>query len=275
MTTLLHISDPHFGTERPEVLAALLDWVQQHPPDLVIISGDFTQRARPAQFRAAAAFLRQLPECPKVMLPGNHDIPLFNLMLRFTWPFRNYSHYISPDLSPEYINDDVAVLCVNSARGFYHKDGAISERQVQETAQRLEALPGHLRKIVVTHHPFDVELAKDEENVIRNGEKALRRWARAGLDLVLGGHIHFPFMAPLRRRYPDLDRDTWILQAGTATSRRVRNGKPNSFNRIHCAGTDAGLDVERWDFSREDAGFVLAHEHRLWPEAGVVKKVRK
>lgn len=91
MTTLLQISDAHFGTEQPPVVQALLQLARGQAPDLVVMSGDITQRARRSQFKAARAFVDQLKPAALLTIPGNHDIPLFNLTLRAFAPYSNYS----------------------------------------------------------------------------------------------------------------------------------------------------------------------------------------
>ena len=261
---VVQLSDTHFGTEKPDVVEALVAWMQAHRPDLVIFSGDITQRARRAQFQAARTFIDRIPKQDLLTVPGNHDLPVFDLMRRWLSPYGYYRQYFGEDLEPSFENERVLILCLNSTRPGRRKDGEISPEQRDRVEQRLRATPEHKLKILVAHHPFDVILTSDKENLIHNGADAIQHWARAGLDLVLGGHIHFPFTASLRGRYPDLARDVWCVQAGTTTSRRVRHSKPNSFNRLEIGPDQDSVTVERWDYDEEDREFQRVACFKPW-----------
>src|SRR5690606_31580206 len=144
MSRLLHLSDLHFGTEDPEVAAALLQLAREQQPDLCLLSGDITQRARRAQFAAARAFVQQLP-APVLAVPGNHDLPLFNLPLRLLNPYGNYRRAFGPSLEPQLERDDLLLIGVNSTRPARHKDGEVSAAQIERVAARLrQARPGQL-----------------------------------------------------------------------------------------------------------------------------------
>lgn len=256
MSVVLQISDPHFGTERPMALAALERLAAELKPDLVLVTGDITQRARPAQFAAARAFLDKLRAPARLIIPGNHDIPLFALFNRMLDPYGRYARAFGRTLEGEFETDDLLVIGLNTTRRYRHKHGEVSPEQIERVAHRLaSARPGQLRLIAV-HQPVAVPSATDVNNLLRGRERAVRRWAEAGADAVVGGHIHLPYVLPLRERWPDLPRPMWAVQAGTALSTRVRGGIPNSVNVIR-AGADAGSGhagiVERWDVD-ETAG---------------------
>jgi 3',5'-cyclic AMP phosphodiesterase CpdA len=134
---ILHISDPHFGTEQEHVATALRDFVLRQSPCVVILSGDITQRARKAQFCAAASFVEQLSAARVLAIPGNHDIPLLNLFARFFQPYANYQHAFGSDLEPEYESERLLVLCLKTTRRFRHKDGEVSDTQIERVAARL------------------------------------------------------------------------------------------------------------------------------------------
>ncbi len=245
MTTILHISDTHFGTERDGAVDALVRLSHDLSPHLVILSGDITQRARRRQFAAARAFVDRL-HAPLLAVPGNHDIPLINLFARFLWPFAGYKRCFGDDLEPVFETPELLVIGVNTARPERHKDGEVDPNQIARVAQHLaQASAGQLR-VVVTHQPAQITLPEDEENLLIGHADAVREWSRAGLDLILGGHIHVPFVRPLRECHPGLERDAWIIQAGTAVSARVRAGADNSVNVIHRSAPTQCL-VERWD----------------------------
>lgn len=253
MSLLLQVSDPHFGTERPEVVEALVALAQAHRPDVLVLSGDITQRARRAQFMAAARFCDRLGIAVRLVLPGNHDIPLFDIATRLLNPYRLYREYFGDDFAPVVDRPGLLVLGVNTTRALRHKDGEVSADQIAGVAARLRAAtPGQLR-VVVTHQPVDVPTPHEEHNLLRGRGDAVPAWVAAGADVIVGGHIHLPFVRPLAIRYPALARRAWCVQAGTSVSSRVRDGIPNSVNFIG-SGDRGQAYAERWDF-RAGAGF--------------------
>lgn len=269
MTVLLQVSDPHFGTERPRVVAALERFSQALRPDLLLLSGDITQRARPAQFAAARAFVDRLDVPAWLAIPGNHDIPLYNLGARLLRPYGHFNDAFGPALEGEYESDSLLLLALNTTRWWRHMHGEVSAAQVERVAQRLaRARPGQCR-VVAVHQPVAVTRPQDQVNLLRGHEHAVRRWAEAGLDVVMGGHIHLPFIVPLRERWPELPRPMWAVQAGTALSTRVRAGMENSVNVLRL-GAAAGEGAhpgdpdrprcvaERWDHDPRRGEFVLA-----------------
>ncbi|MFT4192143.1 MAG: metallophosphoesterase [Comamonas sp.] len=261
---ILHLSDPHFGTERADVMAALEAFVARARPTLMVLSGDLTQRAQASQYRAARRFIDRLQQrcgAPWVAIAGNHDIPLFNLAARLAWPLRQYRASICADLEPEYADSCALVLCVNTVRRWRHKDGAVSRAQIERVAQRLQrAAPGQLR-VVVTHQPVHVIEPRERENLLIGHAEAVRRWAQAGADLILGGHIHSAYVRPLGASPAGVLPQSWAVQAGTAVSSRVRREQPNSVNLIcyRPAGPraadgrmlPAALAVQQWDYRRD------------------------
>jgi 3',5'-cyclic AMP phosphodiesterase CpdA len=251
MSLLLQVSDTHFGTEQPWVVEALLAMVREQPPDVVVLSGDITQRARRSQFRAARTFVDRLAAPATLVLPGNHDIPLFNVFARIFYPYGNHQRAFGPDLEPTFESADLLVTTVNTTRPSRHKHGEVSLAQIQRVANRLRRATGQQLRIVVTHQPVHVTRTKEEKNLLRGHGEAVREWARAGADLVLGGHIHLPYVRPLRERFHDLPRGVWIVNAGTAVSTRVRYDAGNSINLIRYAGADKlrQCAVERWDYN--------------------------
>lgn len=262
---LLHISDTHFGTEQPEVVDALLRLTDTHRPELVVLSGDVTQRARRAQFRAAREFVDRLNTPRTLVIPGNHDIPLFNLAARLFWPYANYLREFA-SVSDVHDSTRLRVIALNTTRASRHKNGVLSHEQVEQVvAQLRQARPGQLR-VVVTHQPIAVERAEDEHDRLRGPlREALQRWAEAGADLVLGGHIHLPYVMPLFNTTTRLKRRMWAVQAGTAVSKRVREGIPNSVNLIRWGGVlPLGLClIERWDYLAEARAFARARATAL------------
>jgi 3',5'-cyclic AMP phosphodiesterase CpdA len=253
MSVLLQISDLHFGTEQPEVMDALVALARRQGPDVVVLSGDITQRARRAQFQAARAFVDRLG-APVLAIPGNHDIPLFNLWARLHHPYAQHMAAFGTELEPLHDNPDLRVVCVNTTRPRRHKHGEVSERQIERVARALEGATAGQLRVVVVHQPVAVTRPEDVPNLLRGHEAALKRWAAAGADIVMGGHIHLPFVKPLQ----GLARPLWAVQAGTAVSSRVRNGMPHSVNLLRwgTAFTTGECAIEQWDFSATDQAFV-------------------
>ncbi|WP_374357628.1 metallophosphoesterase, partial [Chitinimonas sp.] len=255
MSTLLHLSDTHFGTERPEVVEALVALAGQIKPELVVLAGDITQRARPAQFAAAKALVERLA-APVLAIPGNHDIGLFDLWARLVCPYARYSRAFGAELEPVHASPELLVIGVNTTRAWRHKHGEVSAAQVERVAGLLAAATAQQSRVVVVHQPAVVTAKADQADRLRGSDAALPIWAAAGADLVLGGHIHLPYVLAL----PGLPRSMWVVQAGTATSARTRAGVPNSVNivRWEPAGSAQRCCIEQWDFSRQEQRFALA-----------------
>jgi len=255
MSVVLQVSDTHFGTEQPPVVEALVALARQQRPDLLLLSGDITQRARPAQFRAARAFMDRLG-APLLAVPGNHDIPLFDLWTRLRRPYARHLAAFGAELEPVHCSSDLMVLCVNTTRAWRHIQGEVSALQIERVARRLEGAAAEQLRVVVVHQPVAVTRAEDVVNRLRGHAAALQRWAAAGADLVMGGHIHLPYVLAL----PGLARPLWVVQAGTAVSARVREGLPNSVNLLrwgaHCA--PGCCLVEQWDYAAAQRAFVRA-----------------
>ena len=213
MRTLAHLSDLHFDRVDQGVLEALRRRVKALAPDVVVISGDLTQRARAHQFRAARAFLDSLPK-PQVVVPGNHDVPLYNVLARFLAPLAGYRRVIAGDVEPGFVDDEIAVLGINTARSFVFKGGRVSGSQLARVCEALGRLQGGRTRIVVSHHP----------------SAALEKLADCGVDVFVSGHHHATRTA--HRRIGRMS--VLIVEAGTATSQRTRE-EPNAFNLLRIA----------------------------------------
>lgn len=234
MRTLAHLSDLHFGRVDARVLEPLRMALRAIGPDLVVVSGDLTQRARSSQFREARAFLDSLPFA-RLVIPGNHDIPLYNVARRILAPLRGYRRIVDGDLAPVYVDAEIVVAGVNTARSLAFKGGRIGASQLARLRALLGAEPASKTKIVVTHHPFDGELAK------------------CGADLLLSGHLHEAEVALSAG-----GAATLVVQAGTATSSRTRES-PNSFNVLRIEPGRIGVETLRWN----GGGFEI-HEARAF-----------
>jgi len=253
MRTLVHISDLHFGRVDNALLAPLRELIGDLRPDVVVASGDLTQRARSAQFRQARHYLDTLPN-PQIVVPGNHDIPLYNVAARFFQPLVKYRRYITRDLAPEFVDDEIAVLGLNTARSLTFKDGRVNRRQVEYLRQRFSRLPRSVTRVVVTHHPFDLPPHKDNDDIVDRAPMAMEVFAHCGVDLLLAGHLHTSHTHNTSDRYEIDGYAALVVQAGTATSTRSR-GETNSFNVLRVQHDE--IQVERYGWI-EGTGFTLA-----------------
>ncbi|KQW50809.1 MULTISPECIES: metallophosphoesterase [unclassified Roseateles] len=260
MTVVLQVSDTHFGTERPVAVVALQQLSAELRPDLLLVTGDITQRARPAQFARAKAVFDQLGVPAQLIIPGNHDIPLYNVFARAFHPYGRFAEVFGEALEGEYERDDLLVIAINTTRRYRHKHGEVSQEQIDRVAERLSrARPGQLR-LVAVHQPVAVTTESDINNLLRGHERAVRRWAVAGVDAIIGGHIHLPYVLPLKQTWPDLPRAVSAIQAGTAVSHRLRGGISNSVNVIR---TGPKPVVERWDLDEVAGRFKLVQSTPL------------
>lgn len=257
MPRLIHLSDLHFGAHDPRLVEGVERKVKEAAPDLVVISGDFTQRARTEQFQDACRFLERLRDAGHEVLavPGNHDVPLYDVFRRFLSPLTRYMRYIDDTLCPLQEIPGATVLGINTARSLTFKDGRISEEQMTFIRQTFDRTDPQATRILVTHHPlFALQVGEGMTPAVGRSELALDAIGDAGVDMLLAGHNHHASIHNARelvtRAGPSL-----VIQAGTATSTRVRE-QQQSFNRIDIDGPRVIVTVESWngsDFVAKDA----------------------
>ncbi len=245
MKTIAHISDLHFGRDIPHVAEALAaDLTAQHPT-LVVASGDLTQRARGREFRAAHDYLARLPH-PQLVVPGNHDVPLYDVARRFLAPLTRYCRFIDGELDPTFCDDQLLVVGLNTARSFTWKNGRISVEQIAALEGRLSA--GGLRvKVVVTHHPFLPPPGDAGIDLVGRAAHAMEVLDACNVDLLLAGHLHRGYAGDIRTHYPAARRAMIAVQAGTAISSRTREGEPNAYNVIHVERRMITIEVRAWN----------------------------
>jgi 3',5'-cyclic AMP phosphodiesterase CpdA len=251
MVRLIHLSDLHFGAHDPELVAAVEQKVNAAGPDLVVISGDLTQRARTEQFQEACQFLERLRDAGHDVLavPGNHDVPLYDVLRRFLSPLTRYMRYIDDTLCPLQELPGATILGINTARSLTFKDGRISEEQMAFIRETFERTDPNATRILVTHHPlFALPVGEGLASAVGRSELALDAVGDAGVDMLLAGHHHEASIHSARdlvtRAGPAL-----VVQAGTATSTRLRE-EQQSFNRIDIDGGTVAVTVELWDGSQ-------------------------
>lgn len=264
MRTVAHVSDLHFGTEDPDVADALLgelDGTSAAQPAVVAVSGDLTQRATAEQFIRARAFLDALPG-PYIVVPGNHDIPMYDVVARFFRPLKRYRRYVTDDLLPTHLDDEIAVVGANTAHGLTIKDGKLSHGQLTAICERMSPHPTRW-KLLVTHHPFVVPASR-EGDLIADAARALHRLEGCGIDVILAGHSHVTHMTDPAFR--TADRKVICVSAGTSISTRTR-GEPNGYNRLVFDGDQLTVTHRVWNGVRFTDGAVKAYRRGPGSEA--------
>lgn len=262
------MSDLHFGAHDNELVAAVEQSIDALKPDLVVISGDFTQRARTDQFKEACEFLERLKAAGHEVLgvPGNHDIPLYDVLRRFLSPLTRYRRYIDDSLCPFHELAGIAVLGINTARSLTFKDGRINKDQVAFIRESFARTRPDTVRILVTHHPLFALPVGDGPALgdpVGRQKLALDAIADAGVDLLLAGHNHRA-STHHARDFATGAGTALVIQAATATSTRLRE-EEQSFNVLDVAPGEAGVTVHAWNgiaFSPRDAErFAREGEH--------------
>lgn len=244
----MHLSDLHFGRDDPLLVEAAVEDVRRLEPHVVAVSGDLTQRARASEYAAARDFLRRLPR-PQVVVPGNHDIALFDPLRRFLWPLRRWKRFVTPDLAPVHQDGEIAVAGISTARSFTWKNGRVSHEQMELLRDRLCGMDEEVFKVLVTHHPFLPPLHRERAAVVGRAEETLRVLRECGLDMILSGHYHMSAASSTHRLYRVLEHSVLVVQAGTATSVRTR-AERNSYNVVTVEGQVVDVAVRLWDGER-------------------------
>lgn len=245
MRRLIHISDLHFGTEDPRVADGLLADIAGQHAHLVAVSGDLTQRARGRQFAAARDYLASIP-LPQVIVPGNHDIPLYNVAARFLKPLYGYRRHFSHNLFPAFADAELAVAGVNTARSNTWKDGRVSPDQIERLRTFFASRDPAGLKILVAHHPF-IPPARDPAAALVGGAAAaLKMLEEVGCGLILAGHLHHAYVGDATVYHVELKRSILVVQAGTAISRRRRD-EANAYNVLTVNGPRLTIEVRAWN----------------------------
>ena len=263
MRSILHITDVHFGRgHQPDRAAAVRQLARRREPDLVVFSGDLTKRAKPRQFRAARRFVDDLG-APALVVPGNHDVPLFRFWERVFSPYGAYRRHFHPELEPVWKDDELLVVGVNTAHGWTFTGGRVTRRRIREVEGLLRAEGGERFAIVVLHHPMIPVPGYDSDKVFRNARHAARALSRGGADLVLSGHVHLSHLGFSESIDPETESSVPILFSGTASCSRGR-GEELAGNSCHWLEIDRGeVAIERLVWESGDEGFVPAEKISL------------
>lgn len=252
--TVAHISDLHFGRiADPGIVEALVDEINERSIELVALSGDLTQRARPSEYEAAQDLLTTV-DASTLVVAGNHDVyPWWRPVRRLWTPLERYKRYITDDLAPTFETDTVAVLGLTSAFGASIKGGRVTTSDRAAMTGYFSGVDDARFKVLVVHHQLHPTAIGpiSPHPVARHAQKTLDAAADVGVDLVLSGHLHIPAIESLSI-IPGEHRIV-IASAGTATSNRYRQptGPVNFYNVV---------TVEPDAFSVEERRYVPAEE---------------
>jgi len=262
--TLLHISDVHFGPpHRPRVSDGVVELAATRRPDLVILSGDLTQRARPEQFAEARRFVDRIP-VPTLVVPGNHDVPLYRFWERIFSPFGAYRRHFAEELEPIHRDDSLLVVGINTAYNWTIKEGRITLARLREVAELFDAASESLFKVVVAHHHLIPPPNFGTQTVLSNAWEAMEVFSLAGVDLILSGHLHQSYIGNSEEFYTRGRPPVVVVHSGTTTSSRGRafERERNSCNWIQF--DDASVVVSRLMW-HDDAGRFAEHSRHWYP----------
>lgn len=248
MKKILHLSDLHFGTEIPHIFEALIPDCQRLNPDIIIISGDLTQRAKHDQYDAAKQFIDNFEGKVILCVPGNHDISFYNLFERFLYPFAKYQKWIAPDVYHHYSDDELSILGINSVTAFKPLGGYVTERQLELVGDYFKTQASNVVRIIVMHHNL---ISSERHRIINDADKILARFADAGVNLVLSGHTHFPCIEKVQKQF--IKHNLYVMTAGTAISTRTK--APNSYNVLEINKNEFTFLVREFDGNRFSDGF--------------------
>ena len=269
MRTIVHLSDLHYGRLDQRLIAPLLTTIDAVAPDLIAISGDLTQRARESQFAEARRFLESL-RFPQLVVPGNHDVPLYDVVRRVFRPFARYQRMIARDLEPVHADHEIVAIGLNSARSLSFGRGRLNGAQIRRAVEHLRRVPSPLIKIIVTHHPFDLPDDYASEHLVGRAKMAMGHLAAVGADLFLAGHLHVSHIGQTAERYKISGHSALVVQAGTLSTRQ--RGEVNAFNVLRIERPHITVARYTWDHDRHtftaSSTRTFRHAARGWIEDG-------
>jgi 3',5'-cyclic AMP phosphodiesterase CpdA len=243
VTELAHVSDLHFGTELPQLERELRAVLSRKPPTLLVISGDLTQRARVGQFRAARRSLDQMPQ-PRLVIPGNHDQPLWNVFRRALSPLGRYHRFITRDMAPVHETPDAIVLGLDTTCRWVWKCGCVRQEHLETLRRTITNPDDHRVRVIVTHHPFlPAPGAPSFASMYGRVGDALGLLRAHGPAVLLAGHLHLGDTGGI---HATESGSLLAIQAGTAISHRVR-AQTNTFNWISIDHESLTVVVRHWN----------------------------
>lgn len=272
MITILHVSDLHFGPPYvPAVGEAVRTAAHALGPDVIVASGDFTQRAKEEQFIQARAYLDTLPDVPVIVVPGNHDVPLYRVFERVFSPYRHYRAHISDRLDYVVRIDGAVFVALNSTSPLRAiTNGRIGRDQLEFARSAFADAPVGALRVVVAHHHFAPAPDYEGGQVMPRAKRAIDVFTDLEVDMILGGHLHRGYIGNSLDLYPGPDRvhGITIVQSGTSTSRRgrVREREKNSFNVIRV--TEDVLRITHYMYFDDAEGFASVSRH-IFPRSPI------
>src|SRR3954452_2322650 len=255
MRSVVHISDLHFGYNDPLLAKKLCETVNEIRPDVLVISGDLVEHATVEEFQLAREYLSQLPK-PQIVVPGNHDLPFYNLWRRWTEGLKLYRQIITGNPEPMFVDDELAIIGADSAHLFPVKGGRITAGQLDALVDRFSKFAPTLIRILVTHHPFDLPEPSNPHLLIGHSRRAVTRLAPV-VDILLAGHVHLSSSGSTSTRYKLEGAAMVFVQAGTAISDRNK-GEANSFNMLQVGHTEGGekqARISRYSWHKDQGRF--------------------
>jgi 3',5'-cyclic AMP phosphodiesterase CpdA len=267
MLNLVHISDLHFGKPYlAHVGAALHDAIHRLSPKALVVGGDLTQRAKRREFKAARAFLDRCPHIPRVVVPGNHDVPLYRVWERLCQPYGLYRRYIQEELDTVLRLEDAVIVGLDSTNPHGAiKNGRLSRAQLAWCAEVLASAPPEIYRIVALHHHLAPAPDYDHTSIMPKGKRALEFFTELKVDLMLSGHLHRAYVANSLDVYAGAKRDHGIIlvQCGTSTSRRgrAREQEKNSFNWLQL--TEHSIRIVHFMYFAEQERFAPTSQHEF------------
>ena len=247
MTRIIHLSDLHFGAHEPDLIDPLLAAVDAAHADLIVVSGDLAHRGTPGQFRLAEAFLDRL-EGPVLCVPGNHDLPHWSPLMRVFAPYRRFQSAAGPEMAPVWQNADTLAAGINTADRWQWKRGYVSDAQRTRLSETFSTA-GDRNRVLVMHHPLE-HAALSVDPLMHGAKDTLATLTKAGVQVVLSGHVHVSYSGPFRDAPGVL-----FVQAGTALSTR-RRGEANGFTLLDLRDDHAQVSVHRAGRSGFEPGVV-------------------
>ncbi|HEX4166368.1 MAG TPA: metallophosphoesterase [Bryobacteraceae bacterium] len=255
MRLIAHISDLHFGYNDPLLAKALSESLTRISPNVLVVSGDLVEHATDAEFQDARDFLDSLP-WPQIIVPGNHDLPFYNLWRRFTEGLDKYRRFITENLQPAFIDDELAIVGADSAHLYPVKGGKITDSQLDDLVGLFASFPSALFRVLVTHHPFDLPEPSNPHLLIGHSRRAVTLLAPV-VDILLAGHVHVSSTGSTSTRYKLEGQAIAFVQAGTAISDRNK-GENNSFNVIRTGNSESHekqITVDRYSWTKDERRF--------------------
>jgi 3',5'-cyclic AMP phosphodiesterase CpdA len=273
MYRIVHISDIHFGRVRSNLAERLTATIHALHPHAVVVTGDITQRARSAQFRDASAFLAELPK-PLIIAPGNHDVPLYKLHRRFLSPLRGYTKHVLPVGAGRNAHEAALIVAVDSTRSFTIDGGRVSTAEFARAKTAFEEAPATAIRIAALHHPVLVPNDVSSQKRLQNADQALRAFAAMGVDVILSGHTHRPFVTLADVPGASEPMRVLTVTAGSAISGRDRDWG-NSFYALELIGDQLRViefrySTELGKFAAAQAATFTRHKLGVWSRVNSV-----